>query len=294
MKRTITAAVAAAVAGTALVAVGNQPASAAPGCTAVFLIPHQDDETLSMAGAIRQHVESGTSVCVAVFTNGRNSSARSFFATGFIPYGQTAVYKNTTIANSPVLFGQARDNELRAALTQLGVPAANVYLDADPARGWNWTRVLDVNNSTNAANATAFVNEAVRFFGPVHFKTMSRRDPSPDHALIAQALATKAVASRREYWPQYQRTSKPANMVVSAQTATNTTALRYAGQHYGTFNPSVNRYGIGWLSVPQAFGKNALAVKRCNPTCVTTPPIARPNTAYLDTLTSLMVAPGTE
>lgn len=301
MKRPIALALATLAAGAGVVALGGRPAHAAPSCTAVFLVPHQDDEVLGLGGAIRNHIDSGASVCVALFTNGRNSAARTSFANGFIPYAQSAIYTNSTVAGSAIAFGQARDNEFRAALTQLGVPAANVFMDANSTTGWRWNRVLDVNNSTNAANAEAFVTEAVRFFGSgKHYKTMSRRDPSPDHHLVARALATKTVASRREYWPQYQLAQKPSNMSVYPQKATTSaglTASRYAGNHYGTFAPSSSRYGIGWLSVPQAFGGNALLVKRCSgyrTNCVGTPAIAAPNTSYLNTLHSLMVAPGTE
>jgi LmbE family N-acetylglucosaminyl deacetylase len=40
---------------------------------AIFYSPHQDDEALGMAGAIREHKEAGRPVYLVLLTNGINS-----------------------------------------------------------------------------------------------------------------------------------------------------------------------------------------------------------------------------
>lgn len=269
------------------VAVAPTPAqAAASSCSYVFLVAHQDDEVLSMGAAIRNHVvaRGGNKVCVALMTTGEQSGARAIFDTGFVPYGQTKVYKNTQIAGSKELFSKARDREFIAATQQLGVPRANIYLDNLPG----WTRVPDTGGVAFTKSAQTFTDAAIKRWGKVDYRGHSYLDPFSQHSDLGQALRNRSsqTNSVRHYYPQYQLASKPKTLSLGAErtrTANDQKMVRWAGQHYGVFNPSIGRYGIGWISVPQAFGKNALLVKRNGRT---TPPIKKPNLAYLDTLSS--------
>lgn len=255
---------------------GTQACSAAPpaqavvkpSCRFVFLSPHQDDETLSMGAAIRQHVEQygGPAVCVALFTTGEHSGARRL-----VP--------DPAMREDVKAFGAARDAEFRRANAALGVPAGNVYVDDLPG----WSRVFDDNRDESLQKPLAreFVAAAVAHFGAkgVHYKTLSTADPSVDHRVLGEALRERAneVGSVRLYYPQYRIAEKPKSLAVYPQRAKSIEAQRRAAAAYGPGEGP----GIGWLSVAAAFGSQALKVRPV-------PPVKRPNTAYTDTWTSLV------
>ena len=255
-------------------------AQAASSCTAVFLSPHQDDDVLSMGAAIQAHVAArgADKVCVALMTTGRNSGARSYFAgKGYIAYGQTTPYTNTTIANDPVAFGQARDLEFKTAVNRLGVPMSNIYLDNLPG----YSRVFDYNTTAyetqQRAAANAFVNAAIAYWGRVDYKTQSHNDPSVDHRVLGRALKARVSSTNsvRVYWPQYQGRTQTYNAKLYTELPTNAHTVWMAASKYMTFLPSTGLYGIGGISVPQAFGDRALLIKKWNGTAyATTPPLS--------------------
>lgn len=235
----------------------------APGATAscrraplVYLVPHQDDETLSMGASIRRAVSRSGPACVhlVLVTTGQSSGARTVLARGVRSpsTGRVVRYRLTTAQ-----FVAARDAEFRAAAARLGVPARNVHLGLPGA-----PRVADSGSALTSAVARKVVNTAVdRFGAKAGYATMSDSDPQTNHRTLGAALrsvgATRKVGSVSFLYPPYQLPA-PRRVVATVATGADRTALRNAGLEYGRFAPGSGRYGIGWLSVPSAFGGPAL------------------------------------
>ena len=222
----------------------------------VYLVPHQDDETLSMGASIRRAVSRSGPACVhlVLVTTGQSSGARTVLARGVRSpsTGRVVRYRLTTAQ-----FVAARDAEFRAAAARLGVPARNVHLGLPGA-----PRVADSGSTLTPAVARKVVNTAVDRFGTkAGYATMSDSDPQTNHRTLGVALRSvggaRKVGSISFLYPPYQLPA-PRRVVATVATGADRTALRNAGLEYGRFAPASGRYGVGWLSVPSAFGGPAL------------------------------------
>ncbi|GAB96441.1 LmbE family N-acetylglucosaminyl deacetylase [Kineosphaera limosa] len=246
---------------------GVAPATAASGAAStansqcrrspvVYLVPHQDDEVLSMAASIRRMVGRSGAACVhlVLVTDGISSGARTSMARGWVPVGGSGVVR---VSLTPAQFGAARDREFRAAAARLGVPAANVHLGLPKA-----PRVP----ALTPAASRQIVSAAIDRFGTrAGYTTMSDSDPLADHRNLGTALrqvgATRKVSSTSFLYPPYRM---PAPRQLSPTVATNDAdriAIRQAAAEYGRYDPRAGRYGIGWVSVPQQFGGPALTLR---------------------------------
>ena len=78
--------------------------------TALVLVPHEDDETLAFAGSIKNHLDSGDRVIIGILTNGDYEGGRAM--------------------------GEKRIGESFRAMTQLGVPAEDIYFFGYGDTGW--------------------------------------------------------------------------------------------------------------------------------------------------------------
>lgn len=222
----------------------------------VYLVPHQDDETLSMGASIRRAVSRSGPACVhlVLVTTGQSSGARTVLARGVRSpsTGRVVRYRLTTAQ-----FVAARDAEFRAAAARLGVPARNVHLGLPGA-----PRVADSGSTLTNAVARKVVNTAVDRFGTrAGYATMSDSDPQANHRTLGAALRSvgkaRKVGSVSFLYPPYQLPA-PRRVVATVATGADRAALRNAGLEYGRFAPASGRYGVGWLSVPSAFGGAAL------------------------------------
>ncbi len=222
----------------------------------VYLVPHQDDETLSMGASIRRAVSRSGPACVhlVLVTTGQSSGARTVLARGVRSpsTGRVVRYRLTTAQ-----FVAARDAEFRAAAARLGVPARNVHLGLPGA-----PRVADSGSTLTNAVARKVVNTAVDRFGTrAGYATMSDSDPQTNHRTLGAALRSvgkaRKVGSVSFLYPPYQLPA-PRRVVATVATGADRAALRNAGLEYGRFAPASGRYGVGWLSVPSAFGGAAL------------------------------------
>lgn len=191
---------------------------------AVFLVPHADDETLTMGPAIEEHVNAGAHVIVVLVTDGHASAARHL--TGL----------------SVEEFSAARDREFLAACAALGVPETQVFFAHCPDGG------------LSPELARAVVATWIGLFPAGRFRTMTWTDGHRDHAALGSALRELAppTADVRFYvkpdeW-EVERERPPL------QTERATTG-RYlvASDQYALVAPAAGRYGIGQLSVPEVF-----------------------------------------
>lgn len=296
-----------AVAGATVTGLSGRPAASYSGpCQAVFVSPHQDDEVLSMGAAVRQHVEEfgGDKVCAVLFTTGLHSVTRTVIRggtagpityAGWLPSGTSSPVSHPSLTDDQ--FIAARDAEFVAALQALGVPSSNIYVNGYTLNGVKRRahtqntipgveRVYDDNdgNAAQKARASAFMDAVVRYFGSgKDYKTQSPSDPSGDHAALGLALQNTSltVRSKRYYYPPYQRSlPNDDRLTLTEQKATNSAALLNAAKAYGVYDPSHGRYGIGWLSVSQPFGGDALSVQTCVKDSTNTVSCNAPTPAY--------------
>lgn len=252
----------------ALAGVGAPAASAVPSTPTapslcqtpvVYLVPHQDDEVLSMSASIRRMVTRYGRSCVhlVLVTNGQSSGARTTLARGFQPVGHDRV-EHVTL--DPAQFAASRDAEFRGSAAQLGVPAGNVHFGLPGA-----PRLID-DGTIGPATARRVVAAAIARFGTrAGYATMSDSDPQHDHRALGVALrevgTQRRVASMTFFYPPYQARPARALTATIAQSAADRGAIARAALEYGTYAPQRRRYGIGWLSVPGAFGGPALGVR---------------------------------
>ena len=227
----------------------------------VYLVPHQDDEVLSMGASIRRSLNRSGQACVHVVlvTTGQSSGARGLMARGFKAAGQQ---RFTAFTLSKAQFAASRDAEFRAALAKLGMSSRNVHLGLPRA-----PRVAD-DGSLTPAVAERFVNAAIDQFGRgAGYATMSDSDPVYDHRTLGVALRkvgrARKVGSISFFYPPYQLPA-PRRLSPTVASGADRTALRNAALEYGRFAPASRRYGIGWLSVSRQFGGPALQTRFMN------------------------------
>ncbi|CAO3564861.1 unnamed protein product [Mortierella alpina] len=91
---------------------------------AIFYVPHQDDDALAMALAIREHIESGRRVIVHLYSDGINAMLRDIVA-GAVPCPLRHPPHRFNLTLSDVVTG--RTHEFRQSLRALGVQAQDIY-----------------------------------------------------------------------------------------------------------------------------------------------------------------------
>lgn len=227
-------------------------AFAAAPLPAVFFVPHQDDEILSMGASIIAHLKAGRDVKVVMVTDGNTTAARAVLCT------------QRGICLTPEQIGEARDLEFRDAMARIGVPAQNLYFEDKPA--------VDI------ATANEVISKYVALFGVgASYITMSWLDTLPDHYNLGYALNARCVASGkggsvrpqlsdcRFYQSALYQPATPATKLTSydrvvtpaggyyTMTGADATRLRNAAAAYSVYSPEAGRYGIGVLSVATQF-----------------------------------------
>lgn len=229
-----------------LVAVPPSAQAAVP--PAVFFVPHQDDEALSMGVGILEHVDAHRDVRVVVVTDGRSSGAR----------GQLC--QRVAICLTPTEFAAARDKEMVAALGRLGVRRQNIYFEGIPDNG-----------SLTLSRAGQVIDKYVAMFGTgASYKTTSWLDANSDHFNLGYALDARcrsgAVRDCRFYQYSVYDLHHPGivnGTIPKVVTPVGFLAtpgpsayqrVRAAMKEYDVWNPRAGRYAIGWrYSVPASF-----------------------------------------
>ncbi|NAZ83072.1 hypothetical protein GTR02_14730 [Kineococcus sp. R8] len=191
----------------------------------VFLVPHADDETLTMGPAVERAVAEGRHVVVVLVTDGRASGARAF--TG-LPVEE---------------FSAARDREFLAACAALGVAEEQVFL------------AHTVDGALTPGLARAVVGTWTGLFPAGGFRTTTWTDAHRDHAALGAALRDLAPTTGGDV----RFYVKPDEWDVAAPrpalTGERAPGTRYlaACDEYAVVDPAAGRHGIGQLSVPGAF-----------------------------------------
>ena len=233
---------------------GTARAAARP--PAIFYAPHQDDESLAMAGAIREHVEAGREVILVLLTRGENGGLLDIMnGTADCPLGQDCPgggAHRVGLGQDDIVRG--RTAEFRAAARRLGVDRVVVRDRPDSAWG-------DYPGFVQEVRATIQEFEA-RCPGASHKLVNGYRDvvhggnpdePNLTHKACREAAEGLAGLDFRFYWvygytyPQEQRTADYVLPLSANQFARKRQALA----EYGHWDPERGRYALGYHSVGQ-------------------------------------------
>lgn len=205
---------------------------------AVFIAPHPDDETIFMAGAIREHLNAGRHVFVELMTHGEASGARPTLANGGTCSWHSGTHSYSLSARD---FGNARVAEFRDASARLGVTGVYVSDFGD--------KNLSV---AEVASRIAFWLQHQDPAKGISLKgtrsTTSSSYTHPDHIAVWSALLACGHWDLRGY--------APAGDVPPAATLTLSSALCAAKNNawgaYQRWDPAAGRYAIGRHSVGYA------------------------------------------
>lgn len=200
---------------------------------AIFLTPHQDDESLSMGSAIREHILAGRDVKVILLTDGSMT-----YRCATSPYPSDGSQRGACSAE--------RDMEFTRAVQKMG---AQPIIPVLVAPGNTTARAVD------GQLTRQFVENVVKQFAGVYgsnasFKTLSMYDSiHPDHQAIGWGLSD---AYDNGYVTDVRWYVRREDQKRHAGTCTSRHNLDTALAFY--YPVPGNPYtGVGYLSVPTEF-----------------------------------------
>jgi LmbE family N-acetylglucosaminyl deacetylase len=235
----------------ALLPTGTAAATRPP---AIFYSPHQDDESLAMAGSIRQCREAGRRVVLVLLTRGENGGLLDIMnGTADCPLGHDCPGGGSHsfgLVQDDVVRG--RTAEFRAAAGRLGVNDIVVRDRPDSAWGDYAGFVREVRDTV--------LEFAARWPGASHHLVNGYRDviygyppdgPNLTHKACREAAEGLSGLDFRFHWvygytwPQEQRTADQVIALSDGQFARKRQALA----EYGRWDPERGRYALGYHSV---------------------------------------------
>lgn len=238
----------------------STPVYAANANPAIFFVPHQDDETLSMGASIITHLNAGRNVYVVLVGDGTSTGARE------------RMCNEGVACLTPEQVGEARDREFIAATSKLGVNPNNVIFERQKE------------GMITIESAGAMYEKYIadpRFGKTASYISMSWLDAHPDHYSLGYALNARCVPQGKGtstprlgdcrfyqsaiyqpavwtgHFPTYEDVATPSGAYYT-MTGSNKTRLDNAAQEYyfQNYNESQSlgmtlpmdqrRYGIGW------------------------------------------------
>lgn len=242
--------------------------------TAVYFVPHADDETLSMAPDIINHLRLGYDVHLVLISHGEHSSAQ-FVLNNFKgpmpdqkdPSGKKYFcpwhkrYHNPTkeqyLDSDDGMIdlhevGDSRVREFLAAGEALGVPKENLH-------------VYDVTNGFFTEDKIRPIyDEFIERYPDALFRTMSQWDWHPDHAFLGKLLTLyekegKVKTNQTAYFlSAYKFRFTKYQLPVKEYTgyflhASDAKKMKKAIGVYKRWDPKNGWYGLGYHSVPSQF-----------------------------------------
>ncbi len=231
--------------GTATTGTGTDPGAT----VSVYLVPHADDETLTMGAAIAADVREHRQVQLVLVTDGQSQRGLRALNADLSRRRPGAI--GLTMAD----YSRARWGEFVAASSRLGVGAGQLSQE-NIAEG-----------QLNGAAATGVVERALSRYGPTaRYRTMSWLDDNPTHYRLGYALdaacAQRGLSDCRYFQsPRFQlepdraiRDSFPVVTPAGGWVVDTSGALVAAAAEYARWDPAAGRYAIGaGHSVPSLF-----------------------------------------
>jgi LmbE family N-acetylglucosaminyl deacetylase len=233
-----------------------EPRSHAPVCgpyerPAVFFAPHPDDETLGMAGAIREQLVLGRPVFIELMTHGEASAVRRQLNNGRTDNWHTGAHDYSL---SEAAFGDARVQEFMRAAIALGV--TGIYVSGF---GNGKLKSEDVKTRVDYWIARGGTGLGLNGTAGEQDPREPEGKPHPDHDAVWRALAASGAHDVRAYCIYGLTTGKCSPARVS-DVSPWCDDKRAALAAYRDWEPEHGRFAIGYHSVPELFDR---AATRC-------------------------------
>ncbi|MBA4542009.1 PIG-L family deacetylase [Thermoactinomyces daqus] len=243
----------------------------AAGTPVVYLVPHADDETLSMSIDIRNRIHEGRPVILVLASDGKHSKAREvangqYDAESYNAPTSGAVYchyhkrYHNPIAEhyadgylTMTKFAQTRiDDFIRVAGGAYGTPSSRIYIEHLPNDGFTYSDVHALIAKYHALYPTADI------------RTTSWGDVHADHAMLGRVLHDMKVNGELGnvgtvyFWSIASRmadATPPRTLYhgVLTDPSYDWWYIEKAITYYKTFDPAHGRYANGYHSVPTQF-----------------------------------------
>lgn len=217
----------------------------------VFFTPHPDDESIGMAGAIREAVSQGRSVFIEVMTHGEKSRARGTLNDHGTDSWHLGAHDEDLTEDA---FGDARVREVMDAAARLGVTGVRVH----SFRNGELT-ASDVSEQIQywtgrQASDPGEVGLSLR--GTAGFQDPRDEDgkPHPDHAAVWDALAASGVDDIEGYCI-YAFTSAHGMPQETRDISPWCADKNQALAAYGVWDPGNLRFAVGFHSVHKLIEK---------------------------------------
>lgn len=210
---------------------------------AVFMAAHADDETIGMAGAIREHVLAGRDVFLELMTHGDKSAVFERLDDGLSHPWHPGVHEHPMTRQE---FGNARTREFVDAATRLGVTGIRVNDFGDGGGSLTVAEVttridfwIAEGGSGLSMKSTAGANDPTTAFGV----------PASDHAAIWNALVASGYPDIRAYLIYHYTLGYGTGFSTVPLSPALCAAKSDAIDAYRVWDPANGRYAIGNHSV---------------------------------------------
>ena len=217
----------------------------------VFFTPHPDDESIGMAGAIREAVGQGRSVFVEVMTHGEKSRARGTLNDHGTDSWHPGAHDYDLTEDA---FGDARVREVMDAAVRLGVTGVRVHsfkngeltaIDvSEQIQYWTGRQVSDPGEVGLSLRGTAGFQDP----------RDDDNKPHPDHAAVWDALAASGVDDVEGYCI-YAYTSAHGMPEETRDISPWCADKKQALAAYGVWDPDNLRFAVGFHSVHKLIEK---------------------------------------
>lgn len=211
----------------------------------VYLVPHQDDETISMSVDIVNNIQKGHRVILWLYTDGGGSMALKLLNGEFYSSYWKGVH-NPSCEGYHHLdkrdFIDARNNEFKSASGQLGVKPQDIIISPLPKLNINSIKDVVLKFHEQYPSAT--------------FRAMSYKDSHHQHALGGMALKELIDQRKVEGLFFVSRFDYNKNLYLGSPITTNHSNVQKilrAINCYKAWNPAVGSYAIGYHSVSGQF-----------------------------------------
>ncbi|MGP8299515.1 PIG-L deacetylase family protein [Streptomyces inhibens] len=222
---------------------------------AIFYSPHQDDESIGMAGSIREHKEAGRAVHLVLLTNGINQALLDIMngVNGPCPLGTKCRQPDHALGLTMGDLIAGRNAEFTAAAQQLGVDEVHVI-------GFNDDDVTTDRAGFIERVKAVIIGFEARFPGASHKLVSGWRDqvpsessPNPTHSACrdaAEGLRDRITDFRFHWTYAYfrEQSARTADFVLDLSDA-QFAAKRQAILEYNRWEPDNGRYALGYHSV---------------------------------------------
>lgn len=226
-----------------------------PKKTALFFIPHQDDETLTFSPAIQRYIKDGYDVHIILATDGISSSIRENLLNGRVVCNIHNERHDFKISETE--FTRLRDQEYKQALTSLGVKQNNIHI----------SRFAVKDGTLDKERAKTIISDYLEQYPNSKVFTISNMSQNVygghnDHytlGIAAKELYDEGKINNLdlfvEFYVRENFEKKNKNIKLENYYPTNSNQIKRSMYSYTNFDPKHQHYAIGEHSVSQLFNE---------------------------------------